>query len=126
MTATTTTDTSPADVWETYTASWKAASTAKRRRLWEDAVAPDCVYTDPLVRAQGYDELEAYVEQFHQQVPGGHFVTQHFTEHHGLGLAHWAMVDGGGQRIGTGTSYAEYGADGRLRRMTGFYEVPSS
>ena len=113
-----------AAVWQAYTDAWQVGS--DRRALFEANLAPNCIYTDPLVQANGYDELDAYMADFHVQVPGGHFVTEQFAEHHGLGLIHWTMRDGAGRQIGGGTSFAEFAEDGRLRRMTGFFDVPGS
>lgn len=36
------------------------------------------------------------------------------------------MVDGKGTVVATGTSYARFGADGRLTQMTGFFEPKQS
>jgi hypothetical protein len=65
-------------VWERYVASWSAQSATEKERLFAGCLAPDCVYTDPLTRAQGWLELAAYMVEFHRQVPGGHFVGGNF------------------------------------------------
>lgn len=116
----------PAAVWDAYTKSWQTGSAQTRRALFERSLSPGCVYTDPLTQASGYDELEAYMEEFHRQVPGGHFLTQAFTAHHDRALIRWTMVDGDGQQIGEGSSYGEFGPDGRLTGMSGFFDVPGS
>jgi predicted transcriptional regulator YdeE len=74
-------------VWERYVASWRAVSAAERRTAFEACLAPDCVYTDPLTRTQGWDALAAYMLEFHRQFPGGHFVTEYFLAHHGSRLS---------------------------------------
>lgn len=111
-------------IWETYVASWKARSTTERHALFAKSLTPDCEYRDPLVVAKGWDALEAYMNQFHQQVPGGHFVTTNFSQHNDRSLANWTMCDAQGQVIGEGTSYGQYNADGQLFAMTGFFEIP--
>lgn len=113
-----------AAVWQAYTDVWQAGS--DRRAVFEATLAPECIYTDPLVQARGYDELDAYVRDFQRQVPGGRFVTEQFAVHHDLGLVHWTMRDGAGQRLSGGTSFAEFAEDGRLQRMTGFFDVPEN
>lgn len=112
--------------WELYVTSWKVATSEEKRALYERCLVPNCVYTDPLTRAQGWDALLAYMVDFHRQIPGGHFVMKDFSAHHGRSLAHWNLVDGQGVVRGDGVSYGEYGEQGKLAAMTGFFEVPNS
>ena len=124
MTNTTTED--PRDVWERYVATWRAQTPEERRRRYETCLSPACIYTDPLTVATGWDELQNAVAAFHQQIPGGHFVTEQFLAHHGRSIARWRMVTADGARLGEGVSYAEYDAGGKLAVMTGFFEVPGA
>jgi len=112
--------------WETYALSWKAAAPAEKRALYEASLSKSCAYTDPLTVARGWDELEAYMLQFHEQIPGGHFLTVDFMTHHDRCVAHWRMMDGEGIERGTGTSFGEFDGDGKLVAMTGFFEVPDA
>ncbi len=112
------------DIWETYVRSWKVASGGEKKALFAESVAEDCVYTDPLMVASGWEELAAYMKQFHEQVPGGHFVTQHFQAHHGECIARWKMMSGDGEELGDGISHGRFGDDGKLTAMTGFFEAP--
>ncbi len=111
--------------WLAYAESWKVSSAEEKRALYEQALMPDCVYRDPLMEARGWDALLAYMQDFHRQIPGGHFVTTEFRAHHGRCLAQWQMRDGAGEVHGVGTSYGEFDPSGRLRSMTGFFEVPA-
>lgn len=113
-------------VWERYVASWQAGTVAEKRARFAECLAPDCVYTDPLARTQGWDELLGYMASFHEQVPGGHFVTEYFLAHHGRSIARWKMLNGAGAEIGSGISYGEYDAQHRLVAMTGFFETPEA
>lgn len=112
-------------VWETYVRSWKAKTAQEKRTLFEASLNPKCIYQDPLTRAQGWDELVAYMLDFHKQVPGGHFVTQQFMTHSDRSVARWEMQGADGSVMGDGISYAEYGADDKLVTMTGFFETPA-
>jgi hypothetical protein len=112
--------------WERYVASWKVASTSQKRELFPMCLAPDCVYTDPLTHATGWDELATYMAAFQEQLPGAYFVTEEFLAHHGRSVARWKMVDAAGISIGEGISYAEYDEQRRLKVMTGFFEPPGS
>lgn len=111
--------------WLTYASSWKAETASERRALYEASLSPDCIYTDPLAVAHGWDELLAYMEAFHAQIPGGHFVTRYFLAHHGQSIAHWDMCDAEGNKLGEGTSHARFDGHGKLTSMTGFFETPS-
>ena len=112
--------------WATYTAAWKAGADAERQALLARAVGPDCHYADPLVQLDGTQALSAYMQDLQRQVPGVHFVTRCFTVHHGRSMAQWHMLDGQAQVVGEGTSFGEYADDGRLRRMTGFFDVAAA
>jgi len=109
--------------WEHYVSSWKAATPEAARAAFARSLDPRCVYTDPLTQARGWDELAAAMQQFHAQVPGGHFVTTYFLAHHGKSIARWNMVGGDGAILGDGISYGEYSDAGMLVAMTGFFET---
>lgn len=111
-------------IWETYTASWKTDSAADRQALFSESLDPACTYSDPLISAQGWEQLTTYMEDFHRQVPGGHFATHYFASHHRQSIAKWNMVDGDGQVIGEGVSYGRYNDKDQLISMTGFFETP--
>ena len=110
-------------IWEIYTASWKANSAADREALFAQSLDPACIYEDPLATAQGWAQLTACMDDFHRQVPGGHFVTHYFASHHRQSIAKWNMLNGSGQVIGEGVSYGRYNDQDRLVSMTGFFET---
>jgi hypothetical protein len=111
-------------VWETYASAWKAEGAAAKRAVLARSVAANGVYRDPLAECKGHEALIAYMLEFHQQVPGGHFATTYFLAHHGRSIAKWNMLSQDGQKIGDGVSYGEYGPDGQLVAMTGFFDPP--
>jgi hypothetical protein len=111
--------------WETYTAAWQAPTAEAKARALQASVAAGCVYRDPLTSVEGHAALIDYMIGFHQQVPGGSFKTLSFRAHSARSVATWHMCDAGGAVIGEGISYGEYAADGRLRAMAGFFDVPA-
>lgn len=111
-------------IWETYVASWRATCPDEKRAAYARSLSPECVYTDPLMQARGWDELLAYMQSFHEQLPGAHFVTKEFEAHHDRSLAKWEMRDANEKVLGEGVSYGEYAPDGKLRSMTGFFDTP--
>jgi hypothetical protein len=113
-------------VWEQYVQAWNPEITPEKRELYLQCLAPDCVYSDPLKQTKGLNELKAYMKEFHEQIPGGRFVTEYFSAHHGRSIARWKMLNGEGVAIGSGISYGEYDSQQRLIAMNGFFETPGS
>jgi hypothetical protein len=117
-------DTTFKATWDTYAAAWQAASSAEKRALFKKSLDPACQYHDPLIKTKGWDELEAYMRDFHRQIPGGHFVTSYFLAHSNKSIARWEMRNGKNVVLGEGISYGEYNENGNLVAMTGFFEPP--
>lgn len=109
--------------WDSYTSAWKEVSPEGKAAALQRSVLPTCVYQDPLTIVKGHDELITYMLSFHQQVPGGHFMTTWFLTHHDVSIAKWNMVSGDGTVIGDGISYGQYNEQGLLVSMTGFFET---
>ncbi len=111
-------------IWETYTSSWKAESAVEKQRIFEESLIRECLYHDPLIKTKDWDSLIEYMLDFHQQIPGGHFVTNYFLAHHNQSIAKWDMKNGDNVIVGTGISYGKYNENGKLEAMTGFFETP--
>lgn len=111
--------------WETYVSTWNTEDDAEKRAVFEKALDTECEYNDPLVTTKGWDELEKYMSDFHQQIPGGHFVTTYFLAHHNKSIAKWEMRNGENIILGNGISYGEYNKNGLLISITGFFEQPN-
>lgn len=107
--------------WEMYTATWKMTDKHARLAAFSESLADNAVYTDPQVQATSWDALIDYMEKFHLQVPGGHFVTTSFSAHHDKSIANWDMRTHDNVTIGSGVSYGEYDARGKLVSMNGFF-----
>ena len=109
--------------WETYVSSWKENTYTKQEAKFKESLAKNCTYSDPLATTQGWQALSEYMEQFNQQIPGGHFVTTHFMAYSQKSIAKWEMRNGEGVPIGEGITYGEYNDEDKLVAMTGFYET---
>lgn len=109
--------------WERYASAWRAPTAEGKQAALADTVEPTCTYRDPLAVAEGHRALIDYMLAFHQQVPGGHFVTTYFLAHHDRSIAKWDMRDASGAVIGHGVSYGEYSARGKLAAIAGFFDV---
>jgi hypothetical protein len=110
--------------WDRYSQSWTCAKLSERVELFKSSLDPDCRYSDPLTAAQGWDALVAYMEDFQLQIPGAYFEVLDFLGHHNTSLARWDMKSADGAKIGDGYSFGEYSSDGKLVKMTGFFEPP--
>lgn len=108
--------------WDTYASTWNAPAD-QRKALFEASLDARCVYTDPTQQTEGWDALMAYMDEFQQQVPGGHFVTRTFQTHHDRSIATWTMHGEDGSTLGQGISYGQYTAQGKLIAMTGFFDT---
>jgi hypothetical protein len=93
--------------WEKYASAWQQVTATEKADALRQSVAAPCVYKDPATIATGHDALIAYMLAFHQQVPGGHFVTNYFLAHHDVSIAKWNMVSGDGAIIGDGVSFRQ-------------------
>ncbi len=114
------------NTWDNYTKSWSEIDAPKRLKLFEQCLSPDCVYTDPIIQATGYEQLSGYMSELQKNVPGVRFITTDFKNHHDRSLTHWNMVDSNGNVLSQEASYGLYGTDGRLMQMTGFFESPDA
>lgn len=110
--------------WTTYQAAWGDKMSAERTRLLDASVVEACVYTDPLGAWFGKAEITRLIEQFRTEMPGVFFRNHAFLHHHGWSMARWALYDAGGRELQPGASVAEYGADGRIVRVIGFFPTP--
>ena len=112
--------------WENYASAWKVDTKEEKLALFHQSLAPECTYRDPLIVAEGWDALAMYMLEFHNMIPGGHFVTREFKAHNSRSIAEWDMCAGDGSIVGIGISYGEYNSKGLLVSMTGFFETPTS
>lgn len=106
--------------WESYQAAWADIGNDERRALLEKSVARACAYADPAGEANGLEELIVYIGKFQQQFAGAYFENDDFSSHHGQAIAAWRRLDRKGSPPAPGHSYACFGDDGKLVRMTGF------
>ncbi|WP_246554004.1 nuclear transport factor 2 family protein [Bradyrhizobium ottawaense] len=77
--------------WNAYQAAWGPVGESERRRLLEQSVAADCVYTDPGSQVAGREALMARIGQTQLKFPGACFRNDSFLEHHEQALFRWTM-----------------------------------
>ncbi len=112
--------------FETYQSAWRVGvSPTERQRLLSESMAEDCHYQDPSTECHGLDQLTAKIEDANAKSPGALFRNDRFFEHHDKAVVEWTMLDGAGEEFARGASCVQFGPDGRLATMTGFYNPPS-
>lgn len=110
--------------WEIYASAWSIQNEEQRLTTLATCVSDDCVYTDPLVRAEGHHHLSGYMAEIQKSIPAVVFKKKWFNAHNHQSLVHWHMEDGQGHLISEGSSHIVYDADGVIKEMTGFFVPP--
>ena len=116
---TTETDTSCID---RYIDMWNEEDAERRAALIDAAWAEDASYVDPLLAAEGHDGLSEMVATVHGHYPGYRFRRRSDVDvHHDRVRFAWDLVTPDGEVFVAGIDVGELAADGRLRRITGFF-----
>ena len=110
------------EVVSAYGAAWNEPDDAARRALLQNAWSDDGVYCDPTATAEGRERLVEHIGGFHQQMPGARIeLASGVDEHDGWLRFAWTMLGPDGTPMMDGFDVAELAADGRLRRIVGFF-----
>lgn len=111
------------DALTAYGAAWLAADEHERLALLEAAWAPGAVYCDPLDRVEGRQALAAHIAATQAQLSGGRVeVTSDPVRHHDSAFFRWTMTDVTGSTVLTGWDVVQLAEDGRIARLTGFFD----
>ena len=99
-----------------------------RRELLEVSLAEDGTYTDPAYEVRGREELVDLIgrslsgEAYNGAGAGARIpISSGVDQHHGMIRFSWVMIDPQERPILEGMDFVELGADGRLKRITGFF-----
>jgi hypothetical protein len=128
MTDTATPETATADLVDTYFAMWRETDPSARSALIEQAFTIEGRHVDPLVDANGYDELNAMVSGVQAQYPGFTLERTSGIDQHGDQLRFaWKIDQADGTPLVAGIDVGELAEDGRLRRIAGFWgDLPAA
>ena len=112
---------------DTYLAMWNESDVDERARLIEQAWVADGRYVDPLQEAEGHHALSGMVDAIQARFPDHRFRRQSGVDaHHDQVRFAWDLAGPDGAVVITGLDLGELAADGRLRRITGFFgDLPS-
>jgi hypothetical protein len=108
-----------------YCAAWNTTDPAERERLLARVWAPDGVYSDPEpTNAVGRAALSDAISAFHHNYPGAYFRCSAPQAHHGAMRVSWVLFRPDGSERLRGMDFSELAADGRIRRVVGFFGLP--
>jgi len=107
---------------DTYLAMWNEADPTRRAKHIERAWTDDARYVDPMLEAAGHAALSEMVTGVQARFPGHRFrrVSGIDIHHDQLRFA-WELVAPDGAVVVAGIDVGVLAADGRLRRITGFF-----
>ena len=121
------TATALSEVVDRYLAAWNETDLALRAQLIAGVWATDGRLIDPPLAAEGHAAIGEMAAALQAQFPGHRFRrTSGIDAHHDQLRFAWALVGPDGTPALTGLDVGEVNADGRLRRITGFFgELPT-
>ena len=110
-----------------YGDAWSATDDAERSALLQVAWAPGAVYADPLDHVEGRDALSRHIAATQVALAGGRVaVTSTPVRHHDSAFFRWAISDAGGAVVLTGFDVVQLDDDGRIARLTGFFDTDTA
>jgi hypothetical protein len=108
-----------------YCAAWNTVDRAQRDRLLERVWAPDGVYSDPNpTLTVGRPALSDTIAALQRRYPGARFRCSAPQIHHRSMRVTWVFLRPDKTEIANGVDFHELAADGRIRRVTGFFGAP--
>jgi hypothetical protein len=107
---------------DTYLAAWNETDATRRLALVEQAWSSDGCLTDPPLAAEGHTAISEMAAALHGQFPGHRFRRASAIDmHHDALRFAWELVAPDGTVALAGMDVGQLAADGRLRRITGFF-----
>ncbi len=128
MTNTDTTTQDTAALVDTYFDMWRTTDAAERATLVAQAFTEDGRHVDQHADATGHAELAEMIAGVHTGFPGFQMARTSGVDRFGDQLRFaWTLDGPDGTPIVAGVDIAELAADGRLRRVTGFWgDLPAA
>lgn len=109
-------------VVDAYLSAWNETDPARRLQLVRQVWAEDGQLVDPPAAAQGHAGISDLHAALQAQFPGHRFRrATGVDDHHDTLRFGWQLVAPDGGVALTGLDVGELAADGRLRRITGFF-----
>ena len=107
---------------DTYCTAWSDLDPKRRREILASVWADGATYTDPNIHAATIDELLVHIAKLATGRPGAKVLrTSRIDEHHGVARFAWHVVLADGTALPEGLDLAEISADGKIKRIVGFF-----
>ena len=107
---------------DTYLSAWTEPDANRRAQLIQQVWAADGRLIDPPLAAEGHTGISDMMAALQGQFPGHRFRrASGIDAHHDYVRFAWELVSADGSVALAGLDVAELAADGRLRRITGFF-----
>ncbi len=105
-----------------YMAAWNEADPAARDDLLHQCWADGGVYVDPNVELDGREALSQHIAKVQAARPGARLEFMSGVElHHNVVRFLWRLVRADGTHGDTSIDFGEFGSDGRLVKIIGFF-----
>lgn len=112
---------------ESYIDMWNETDDAKRRGIIERIWAPDARSVDPAADVTGWDGLDSMVKAVQETYPGHLFShMSDIDQHHDRLRFSWAMNKPNGAVNIAGIDSVLLDCDGRIKDLTGYFDVVPS
>lgn len=110
---------------DAYLSGWNEVDPGERAAIVEQCWGDECALVDPPREGRGHAGVHEMIEALHAHYPHHRFVrVGEVEEHHDAFRVRWELRGPDGAAALTGTDYGLVGPDGRLTRVTGFFELP--
>lgn len=110
-----------------YAIAWNERDDTTRLSLLEEALEEDGSYVNPLLDRPlvGPEAVAANIDNFQEGRVGQDFEVRAWSQddyHHDRMRLRWRLCDAGGQTLLEGEDIMELASDGRIRKVTGFFD----
>jgi uncharacterized protein YndB with AHSA1/START domain len=104
--------------------AWAITDAAEREAALEAIAAPTLLFRDRFSSTSGIEDLVPHIGAAQRFMPGMLMTRDGAVRHcQGTVLANWKATGPDGQTRATGTNVFSFGADGRIRSVTGFWNL---
>jgi hypothetical protein len=111
------------DLRDRYLACWNETEPDARRALLSDHWAPDASYVDPLVEANGVDEIDAVMAGTQQEFAGFVFTAVGEVDaHHRVARFGWGLGGANAEPLVLGFDVLSTDDSGRIKSVVGFLD----
>jgi SnoaL-like protein len=119
-----TTNPTTGDLVTRYLACWNETDPAARATLVGDTWTADAGYVDPMVAADGPEQITATIGAVQDQFPGFVFTPVGTADaHHDLIRFRWGLGPAGAEPVVVGFDVVRTDASGRIASVAGFLDV---